>query len=137
MGYNTGPIYAKVLVEHASIPLLGLANMIHPHAGTIGKAFVRLVNATYGGLYVEGHARVQDGAFYFEGGRIASALVNVNVDAGFYLHGARIGVQRSALTGGLFPSSRLITISQGGSSLTLSTPRGHGDKLGQALLSWA
>ena len=46
MGYNTGPIYAKVLVEHASIPLLGLANMIHPHAGTIGKAFVRLVNAT-------------------------------------------------------------------------------------------
>ena len=136
MGHDAVRICAKVLVEDASIPFLGLAHLLNPHVDATTRGAFIVMRAALGGLWVEGHAAVQDGIFYFSGGKIISRRINQDVDCCLALKCTSGCDVVQTLSGGLMPTSRLITIWKDDGRLKLATPLGHGDILGAAIQSW-
>jgi len=135
MRQNIDEVYVKSFITGANIAILGLADLFGPH-GTAVKILAEALQRGLGGLWVVGHASVSNGTLQVRGGHSDPVLFGRHTDYAISLAGALVSVQKTTM-GGLLPSSRLITIQRRGQEVRMSTPKGHGDRLGAAIQSWA
>jgi hypothetical protein len=134
-GQNIDEVYVKSFITGANIMLLDLLDIFGPH-GTAVKILAEAVQRGFGGLWVVGHASVGNGTLQVRGGRSDPVVFGRHTDYAISLAGSLVSVRKTTM-GGLLPSSRLITIEQHGQEVRMSTPNGHGDRLGAAIQSWA
>lgn len=135
MGQNIDEITVKTFVTGVNFAILDLADLFGPK-GTAFRILTEAMERGLGGLWVGGHASVDNGVLHVRGNRGDAVVYGRRMDYVLDLRNAQVSVEDTRMSG-LFPSSRLIVIRQHGEDVEIVTPNGHGDILGAAIKSWA